>query len=349
MSKVNYPNAVREIPVHEHGSKAWLIERANTLGASELGKALGVSPYGGLLSLVIDKRQALAGNPEVISSDAMQDGQDAEDTVLRMAWRRLQQLAGGAYYSTPQPEIVKGTAIALGAVSATPDALIIESETGNAVSLIEAKLDRSRNTDWAEVLENGFGHLSGQDLRLNYWWQVQTQLYVSGLSVGYLAVWTVFNFYLIEIEADEAAADVIAQVGPTVMAWVTDSADRLPAPTDADGLRTIASTVRPASEGPIEVDGEVAEALAAYVSLGKRIDALEEERDAAKRIILEAHNLGAKIATVDGIKSSFIAASERVSLDTKKLESEHPELVSQYRKVSQVSASCRVTAPRSKG
>ena len=142
MSKVNYPNAVRQIPVHEHGSKAWLIERANTLGASELGKALGVSPYGGLLSLVIDKRQALAGNPEVISSDAMQDGQDAEDTVLRMAWRRLQQLAGGAYYSTPQPEMVKGTAIALGAVSATPDALIIESETGNAVSLIEAKLDR---------------------------------------------------------------------------------------------------------------------------------------------------------------------------------------------------------------
>jgi predicted phage-related endonuclease len=89
MSKVNYPNAVRQIPVHEHGSREWLIERANTLGASEIGKALGVSPYGGLLSLVIDKRQARAGNPEVITSDAMQDGQDAEDTVLRMAWRRL--------------------------------------------------------------------------------------------------------------------------------------------------------------------------------------------------------------------------------------------------------------------
>jgi len=349
MSKVNYPNAVREIPVHEHGSREWLIERANTLGASEIGKALGVSPYGGLLSLVIEKRQARAGNPDVISSDAMQDGQDAEDTVLRMAWRRLQQLAGGAYHATPQPDMVKGTAIALGALSATPDALIIDRETMNAVSLIEAKLDRSRNTDWAEVLENGFGHLSGADLRLNYWWQVQCQLYCSGLSVGYLAVWTVFNFYLIEIEADEAAAEVIAQVGPTVMAWVVDSADRLPAPTDADGLRTIASTVRPASEGPIEVEGAVAEALAAYVSLGKQIDALDEQRDAAKRIILDAHNAGAKLASADGIKSSFIAASERVSLDTKKLESDHPALVADYRKVTQVSASCRVTAPRSKG
>jgi len=279
----------------------------------------------------------------------MQDGQDAEDTVLRMAWRRLQQLAGGAYHATPQPDMVKGTAIALGALSATPDALIIDQETMNAVSLIEAKLDRSRNTDWSEVLENGFGHLSGADLRLNYWWQVQCQLYCTGLSVGYLAVWTVFNFYLIEIEADEAAAEVIAQVGPTVMAWVVDSADRLPAPTDADGLRTIASTVRPASEGPIEVEGAVAEALAAYVSLGKQIDALDEQRDAAKRIILDAHNAGAKLASADGIKSSFIAASERVSLDTKKLESDHPALVADYRKVTQVSASCRVTAPRSKG
>jgi predicted phage-related endonuclease len=219
----------------------------------------------------------------------------------------------------------------------------------NAVSLIEAKLDRSRNTDWSEVLENGFGHLSGADLRLNYWWQVQCQLYCTGLSVGYLAVWTVFNFYLIEIEADEAAAEVIAQVGPTVMAWVVDSADRLPAPTDADGLRTIASTVRPASEGPIEVDGAVAEALAAYVSLGKQIDALDEQRDAAKRIILDAHNAGAKLASANGIKSSFIAASERVSLDTKKLETDHPALVADYRKVTQVAASCRVTAPRSKG
>ena len=349
MSNLIFPNNVSLIPTWPHGSKEWLIERGNTVGASEIGKAIGVSPYGGLLSLVIDKRKAISSNPDVVTSEAMQDGQDAEATVLRMAWRRIQALENGVSSATPNPEMVPGYPIALGSVSATPDALIIDSKTLRAVAVIEAKLDRSRGTDWTDVLENGFGHLSGTDLRLNYWWQVQTQLYVSGLSVGYLAVWTVFDFYLIEIEADAAAAGVIAEVGNTVMAWVRDAAERLPAPTDADGLRTIAGTVKPASEGPIEVGGEVAEALAAYVSLGKRIDALEEERDAAKRIILEAHNLGAKIATVDGIKSSFIAASERVSLDTKRLESDHPELVAAYRKVSQVSASCRVTAPRSKG
>jgi len=349
MSDIIFPNNVEVVHTWRHGSKEWLIERAFTVGASEIGKALGVSPYGGLLSLVIDKRKARMGSPDLVSTEAMQDGQDAEATVLRMAWRRLQAIEGGVCEATATPDMVPGYPVALGVVSATPDAVIIDAETQRAVALIEAKLDRSRGTDWTDVLENGFGHLSGTDLRLNYWWQVQCQLYVTGVSVGYLAVWTVFDFYLIEIEADAAAAEVIASVGTTVMAWVTDPADRLPAPTDADGLRTIAGTVKPASEGPIEVGGEVAEALAAYVSLGKRIDALEEERDAAKRVILEAHNQGAKLATVDGIKSSFIAASERVSLDTKKLESEHPELVSQYRKVSQVSASCRVTAPRSKG
>ena len=47
----------------------------------------------------------------------------------------------------------------------------------------------------------------------------------------------------------------------------------------------------------------------------------------AKRIILSAHNAGAKLASADGIKSSFIAASERMSLDTKPVvdrEQVHP-------------------------
>ena len=339
MSKFTYPNAIELVPAHQHGSKAWLIERGNTVGASEIGKAIGVSPYGGLLSLVLDKRKAKAGNPEVIESEAMRDGQDAEATILRMAWRRL------AY--GPEFSLEPGEAIKRGVCSATPDGLIVQE--GAVVAIIEAKLDRSRGTDWHEVAEMGFGHLSGTDIRLSYWWQVQQQLAVTGLKVGYLAVWTVFDFWLIAIEADAEAAAVIETAAASVMAWVLDSAERLPAPTDADSLRTIAGTVRPASEGPIEVGAEVATALAAYVSLGKQIDALEEQRDAAKRIILDAHNLGAKLASPDGIKSSYIAASERVSLDTKALEADHPELVAAYRKVSQVAASCRVTAPRVKG
>ena len=341
MSKFTYGKSVELVPVHAHGSKAWLVERGNTVGASEVGKAIGVSPYGGLLSLVLDKRKAVSGNPDVVTSEAMQDGQDAEATILRMAWRRLTEYG-------PDHTLEPGEAIKVGYCSATPDGLIVNKD-GLVVSLIEAKLDRSRGTDWHEVTEMGFGHLSGTDLRLSYWWQVQQQLALTGARVGYLAVWTVFDFHLISIEADDEAAAVIETAAASVMAWVNDPAERLPAPTDADSLRTIAGTVRPASEGPIEVGADVAAALASYVSLGKQIDALEEQRDAAKRIILEAHNAGAKLASADGIKSSYIASSERVSIDTKALEADHPTIVAAYKKVSQVAASCRVTAPRVKG
>jgi hypothetical protein len=129
MSKVIFPNNVEVIHTWRHGSKEWLIERGFTVGASEIGKALGVSPYGGLLSLVIDKRKARMGNPDVVSSEAMQDGQDAEATVLRMAWRRLQNIEGGICEATATPEMVPGYPIALGVVSATPDAVIIDAET----------------------------------------------------------------------------------------------------------------------------------------------------------------------------------------------------------------------------
>lgn len=341
MSDITFPKTVELVPVHPHGSREWLVERGNTVGASELGKAIGVSPYGGLLSLVVSKRKAQAGAPEVNNTEAMADGQDAEDTILRMAWRRLSEYG-------PEHTLEPGFAIKQGVASCTPDGLVVNSER-RAVALIEAKLDRSRGTNWSEVLEDGFGHLSGQDLRLSYWWQVQMQLHLTGLSVGYLAVWTVYDFHLISIERDERCGAVIEAACESVMAWVKQPAGLLPAPTDADGLRTIASTVKPAVDGLIEVDGEVALAMASYVSLGKQIDALEDERNAAKRIILDAHNKGTKLATMDGIKSAYVAESERVSIDTKALEKDHPELVAKYKKVAVIAASCRVTAPRGKG
>lgn len=341
MSDIIFPKTVEQVPVHPHGSREWLVERGNTVGASELGKAIGVSPYGGLLSLVVSKRKAQSGAPEVNNTEAMADGQDAEDTILRMAWRRLSEYG-------PEHTLEPGFAIKQGVASCTPDGLVVNSER-RAVALIEAKLDRSRGTNWSEVLEDGFGHLSGQDLRLSYWWQVQMQLHLTGLSVGYLAVWTVYDFHLISIERDERCGAVIEAACESVMAWVKQPAGLLPAPTDADGLRTIASTVKPAVDGLIEVDGEVALAMASYVSLGKQIDALEDERNAAKRIILDAHNKGTKLATMDGIKSAYVAESERVSIDTKALEKDHPELVAAYRKVVVIAPSCRVTAPRGKG
>lgn len=331
-----YLSSCVPVPAHVKDSTEWHRERASTLGASEVGVVLGVSTYGGLLGLVLDKRDAAKGKPRVWDSEAMALGRLAEDFVLRHASELL-----GA-------EVIPGVAVRdqFVPVSATPDGLVVDAE-GVVVAVVEAKLDRAR-LDWEDVAANGFAHLEGRDQRLAYWYQVQTQLRVTGAEKGYLAVWTVYQFHLIEIAPDLEAFAVIDEAANRTLAWVNHPDEVLPAASDADDLSTLARTINPVTEGPLEVEGEVAEAIEEYARLSAEVKALEERQDAAKRVILEAHRSASKLATASGYKSSFSDASERVSFDAKAFGEAHPDLVSQFQKVTKVSASCRVTAPKAK-
>jgi len=325
------------VAAYPKDSPEWHATRAETVGASEVGMTLGVSTYGGLLGLVLDKRDALSGNPRVWDSEAMSLGRLAEDFVLAQASAKLE-----AYIVSP----VAPVRDLAHPVSATPDGVILD-EAGVCVAVVEAKLDRAR-LDWDDVDTNGFAHLEGKDARLSYWWQVQTQLFVTGAEKGYLAVWTVYNFYLIEILPDVEAFEIIVAAATTAIAWVNHPDLLLPAATDADALSTLARTINPATEGPLEVEGEVAEAIETYARINAEIKALEERQDDAKRVILEAHKSAAKLATAAGFKSSFSDASERASFDSKAFGEAHPELLAKFQKVTKVSASCRVTAPKAK-
>lgn len=321
-----------------HDSDAWHLRRATTVGASEIGMALGVSNYGGLLNLVWQKRDLLAGKIERFDNDAMAAGRDAEETILRLARRKLDLDANH--------DLAPGEMLAFGNVSATPDALVVDA-AGRVVATVEAKLDRARN-DWQAVIDNGFGGLEAGDTRLLYWFQVQCQLHVTGCKVGYLAVWQVWSFFLIKIEADADAASAIAAAADATMAWVNDSLQRLPAATDADSLAALARGIKPATDETLTVDGEVADALEAYASASAAIKAIELQQDAAKRIILTAHAAGAKLQSAAGYKSSFVAASTRNSIDTAKLAADYPDIAAAYQKTTSVSASCRITAPKTK-
>ena len=331
-----------EAPALSRDSDAWHKQRGETIGASEIAQAIGVSPYGGLLSLVQRKRDLRAGIVERFDNDAMADGRDAEDTILRMAARRLR---AGVTDDGPL-QLMPGVIVVDGSISATPDGVLVDDRNVVA-AVVEAKLDRGRN-DWQAVADYGFADLSPGDVRLAYWWQVQQQLRVTGCATGYLAVWTVYQFHLIEIAADVAAHAAIDAAAAAVCAWITDAAGRLPAPSDADSISAIARTVSPAAEGPIDADEATAAALDAYVALGKQIDELETQRDAAKRIILAGHNAGAKLRNAAGVKSSYIAGGVRESLDTKRLKAEQPEIAARYIKTSTTEPTCRVTSARAK-
>lgn len=342
-SLYRYHNAQAvEAPKMERDSDAWHKQRGETIGASEIAQAIGVSPYGGLLSLVQRKRDLRAGIVDRFDNDAMADGRDAEDTILRMAARRLR--AGVADNGPLQ--MMPGVIVVDGPISATPDGVLVDDRNVVA-AVVEAKLDRGRN-DWQHVADYGFGDLSPGDVRLAYWWQVQQQLRVTGCATGYLAVWTVYQFHLIEIAADAVAHAAIDEAAEATSAWIADAAGRFPAASDADSISAIARTISPASDGPIDADEATAAALDAYVALGKQIDELEAQRDSHKRTILAAHAAGAKIANGNGIKSSYVAASTRETLDTKRLKSEQPEIAASYIKSSAIEPTCRVTSPRSK-
>lgn len=338
-----YHNAAAiEAPKMERDSDAWHKQRGETIGASEIAQAIGVSPYGGLLSLVQRKRDLRAGIVERFDNDAMADGRDAEDTILRMAARRLRATAA----DDGPLQMMPGVIVVDGWISATPDGVLVDDHNVVA-AVVEAKLDRGRN-DWQHVADNGFANLEPGDVRLAYWWQVQQQLRVTGCATGYLAVWTVYAFHLIEIAADATAHAAIDAAAAATSAWILDPAGRFPAASDADSISAIARTITPASDGPIDADEATAAALDAYVALGKQIDELEAQRETHKRTILAAHAAGAKIASASGIKSSYIAAGVRESLDTKRLKSEAPEIAARYIKTSTTEPTCRVTAPRAK-
>lgn len=334
MSAYTYPGICEPVPVYAKDSAEWHRERAKTIGASEISRVLGVSPYGGLIGLILQKRDDADGAGTRSDSEQLATGRDAEDTILRIAARHL------------NCEIHPGEALRRDGLSATPDGLITDA-AGNVTATVEAKLDRGRN-DWHEVAAAGFAHLTGQDARLAYYYQVQTQLAVTGCSYGYLAVWTVYEFHLIRIEANPLAARIIEEGARIANAWIHDPSGRLPDATEADSVADLARTIRPASEEPVEASPEIAAAIERYAELSAQIKQLETEQEAAKRIILEAHTVSAKLSTAAGYKSAFVESSERRSLDAKALEAAEPETYARYVRVSRVSPTCRITAPRKK-
>ena len=71
---------------------------------------------------------------------------------------------------------------------------------------------------------------------------------------------------------------------------------------------------------------------------------LEKHEKALKEKLLEAmEKYGVKSFETDLIKMTYVAPTTRSSLDSTKLKQDHPEIIAQYSKVSNVSASVRIT------
>lgn len=340
------------LPAAHHGSAEWQLGRANHIGASEVAAVLGMSKWGGLLDIVRTKRQLREGIVEENDNDAMAFGRDFEEFIIRAGMRKL----GITTMSSPIAWSLSES-LACGAVSATPDALILDVTRLNAegvetvVATFEAKVDRS-GADWQQVNEFGFADLEPGDIRFSYYLQVQAQLYVSGCEKGYLCVATGLGYdriHLIEIFADADTQKSIVEACEAAIAWVNDSAGRWPAASDSDSLASLAATIRPkGGEESLLVVGEVEAAMEEYVDLGRSKKNIEERQEQLKKIIVAHHAEGAKLHTASGVKSSFSAESSKEAFDAKAFEEANPALAAKYRKTVTRSGGAVITAPRAK-
>ena len=95
---------------------------------------------------------------------------------------------------------------------------------------------------------------------------------------------------------------------------------------------------------PVKFETAVPETIQKITILVRMKKELEEQEKELKKQLTEAmEQFGVKAFENEVIKMTYVAPTTRNTLDSAKLKKEHPDIAEQYTKVSNVSASVRVT------
>ena len=93
----------------------------------------------------------------------------------------------------------------------------------------------------------------------------------------------------------------------------------------------------------VTLDQKVPEAIKAMTNLLTQQKELEKKISDMREVLKVAmEQYGVKSFENDDIKMTYIAPTERKSIDSVKLKKEHPEIAEAYQKVSQVKASVKI-------
>ena len=108
-----------------------------------------------------------------------------------------------------------------------------------------------------------------------------------------------------------------------------------------DLLCELAETI---TDEMVQFESAVPEAIQKITSLLQMKKDLDEQEKQLKAELLKAmETYGVKSFETDHIKMTYIAPTTRSTIDSTKLKKDHPDIAEQYSKVSNVSASVRVT------
>lgn len=95
---------------------------------------------------------------------------------------------------------------------------------------------------------------------------------------------------------------------------------------------------------PAQFQNTVPEAIQKITTLVNMKNQLEaQEKELKKQLVKAMEECGIKSFENEHIKMTYVAPTTRNTIDSAKLKKDHPDIAEQYTKVSNVSASVRVT------
>jgi predicted phage-related endonuclease len=285
----------------------WLAERRKSIGGSDIAVVAGAGKYGSSFEVFRDKAEGWV-NPRFEGNAATEWGHRLEAAVVGKAVDELGLIArpGGQIWRSPRAPYVH----------VTPDAFVTRPRSWKAVTIIEAK-----------TAGDGEGWEDG-GAPLHYRAQLQTQLHLLGLPVGYLACLELGqgrNFYLVEVPYDRAWAEELVHAAERF--WVEHVLTGEPPMLDPAHPRTREllnqihpKVVRESVDLPPEAEDWRAEYHALKADADKAATRLEEMRNWI------AMHLGDAGAGYIGEHKLFgYSAVTTSNIDPQKLREEFPE------------------------
>ena len=252
----------------------WFEARKNSIGASEIAAAAGLSPYQTPLELYARKRGEL---PEIEDNDAMRMGRLLEPVVKSEFCR-----VTGLTFSDPNPPMYQHGELKF--ISATPDGIIDD------LRLMEAK-----TASWR--MKGSWGDQDSDQVPDQYLCQVQQQMFVMNAAECHLAVlFDGFTLKTFKVVRNDTLIKLLVAAATELWERIRDGRPPEPNWEHPSTPQLIKNIHQSIEDARILFTDDEAESWKRYEELGDFIKDANDERELIKAKL--AHEIGDNYAGI---------------------------------------------------
>lgn len=289
---------IEKISTLNMSHEEWLENRRHSIGGSDAATIVGLNPWSSPYELWADK---LGKIPPKEENEAMRIGHDLEEYVAK----RFCEATGKKVRR--ENSILRDPKLPF--AHANVDRLIIGEKAG-----LECKTTSVLNLKRFE----------GGEFPPNYYVQCQHYMMVTGYDTWYLAVLVLGREFLwFEIKRNEEDIEALMQAEKDFWELVESRSE-----PPVDGTSSCSDTLDnlyPDSDPDVEIDlTPLTDALTQRAEICRQIKALEAQKKTCENSIKDYMETAEK-GNCEGFKVSW-KTQERISLDSKALQADHPEI-----------------------